>query len=124
MEHEISSHALRSLQQRKFNKLVVLLLAEDVKLFHNHPVTEAASARLSLCRDPTISACSELCQITLMHVAIFNRHHADEAQRMLLSAYTKDSDENVNEDIRSCLSQVLQGLCILKENMERKYRCC
>ena len=109
--HEISSHALRSLHQRKFSKPLVLPFAEDMKLLHNHLATIAQTSTQTLSKKPTASAWSELCQVTLTQVVIFNRRRGGEAQRMLMSAYCADSGVNVHDDIASCLSEVEHALC-------------
>ena len=109
--HEVSSHALRSLHQRKFNKPTVLPLAEDVKVLHSYLTAKASMCMESLSREPTVACWSDLCQITLAQVVAFNRRRGGEAERMLLSAYCSDSIENVNEDVSACLSRVEVALC-------------
>lgn len=109
-KHEISSHALRSLHGRKFNKPLVLPLAEDVKLLHRHLSEMAQRAMESLGDEPSEPAWCELCQVTLAQVVIFNRRRGGEAQRMSLSAY-HGNVENVNEDIEGCLSAFEKVLC-------------
>ena len=109
--HEISSHALRSLHQLKFTKPVVLPLAEDVKLLHNHLTSKAEACKQSLVEEPTSTAWSELCQVTLTQVVTFNRRRGGEAERMLMTSYWADNTENVNVDIGKCLSQVERALC-------------
>ena len=108
--HEVSSHALRSLHLRKFNKPVVLPLAEDVKKLHQYLTANAEASRLSLCQEPTVNAWSELCQLTLAQIVTFNRRRGGEAQRMLLSTYST-ANENLGTDVTKCLSQVEQALC-------------
>jgi hypothetical protein len=109
--HEISSHALRSLHQRKFNKPLILPLAKDVKLLHNYLSNLAESLKRSLLEQVTASAWSDLCQVTLTQVVIFNRRRGGEVERMQLSAFTANSFKNVSEDIEGCLSEVERALC-------------
>ena len=108
---EVSSHVLRSLRQRKFNKPTVLPLAEDVRLLHTYLTARGDACLHSLSDQPTIASWSELCQITLTQIVTFNRRRAGEAQRMLVSAYCSDNAENVNDDVRRCLSQIELALC-------------
>ena len=109
--HEISSHALRSLHQRKFNKPLVLPLAEDVKTMHNHLDEKARECVEALACTPTSSLWSKLCQVTLTQVVLFNRRRGGEAERVLLSVYNGSDVENVNEDVQKCLSKVERALC-------------
>jgi len=109
--HEVSSHALRSLHHRKFNKPLVLPLAEDVKLLHNHLTSRASECTEQLARSPSDVSWCELCQVTLTQVVIFNRRRGGEAQRMLLSTYLNSDVQNVNEDLETCLSEVERALC-------------
>ena len=109
--HEVSSHALRSLNQRKFNKPVVLPLTQDVKLLHKHLVAKAKASTESLCEEPSSAAWTELCEVTLTQIVIFNRRRGGEAERLLVSAYCARSNKNASEDLHACLSQVEQFLC-------------
>ena len=109
--HEISSHALRSLHQRKFNKPLVLPLAEDVKMLHSHLAKKAKACTEKLACTNSAAVWCELCQVTLTQVVIFNRRRGGEAERMLLSAYTSSNVPNVSEDVQNCLSEVERALC-------------
>jgi len=109
--HEISTHALRSLHQRKFNKPLVLPLAEDVKTMHNHLDEKARECVEALACTPTSSLWSKLCQVTLTQVVLFNRRRGGEAERVLLSVYNDSDVENANEDVQKCLSKVERALC-------------
>ena len=109
--HEVSSHALRSLSQRRFNKPTILPLAEDVRTLHDYLTTKGDTCLKSLSLEPTVAAWSELGQITLAQVVAFNRRRGGEAQRLLVSAYSSDAVQNVSEDVSSCLSRVELALC-------------
>ena len=56
--HEVSVHALRSLHQRKFNKPLVLPVAEDVKILHSHLDEKAKECVEALACTPTVSSWS------------------------------------------------------------------
>jgi hypothetical protein len=109
--HEVSSHALRSLYQRTFNKPLVLPLAEDIKLLHCHLTDKARVSQQKLREKVEASDWSDLCQVTLTQVVIFNRRRGGEAQRIQMSSYFAAASENVNEDIEGCLSNVEKTLC-------------
>ena len=109
--HEISSHALRSLHQRKFNKPVVLPLAEDVKLLHDYLAKKAEKCTQSLSNEPSSAVWNELSKVTLTQVIIFNRRRGGEAERLLLSTYCSAANGSTNEDVDVCLSQVERTLC-------------
>jgi len=65
----------------------------------------------SLHQQPTSAAWSELSQVTLTQIVSFNKRRGGEAQRMLLSAYCAENNENVSNDIRTCLSKMELALC-------------
>ena len=109
--HEISSHALRSLHQRKFNKPVVLPLAEDVKLLHDYLAKKAEKCSQRLSNEPSSAVWNELSKVTLTQVIIFNRRRGGEAERLLLSTYCSAANGSTNEDVDVCLSQVERTLC-------------
>ena len=69
---EISSNALRTLHTEKFNKPHMLSLAEDVKLLHRHLEQKAETTSSNLSNDPVMRDWSDLCQVTLAQIVIFN----------------------------------------------------
>lgn len=88
----------------------MLPLADNVKLLHVYLSPKAELCKQTLTEHMTAAAWSELCQITLTQIVIFNRRRAGEAQRMPLSLYTAGSSD-VSEDTEGCLSEVERALC-------------
>lgn len=83
----ISSQALSSLHEKKYNKPMLIPLVEDVKKLNIYLDTEAKRVCLQVKDNPHLYA--ELAQICLAQVILFNRRRSGEAERMTLSAFSE-----------------------------------
>lgn len=83
----ISSQALSSLHDKKYNKPMLIPLVEDVKKLNSYLEMEAKRVCLEVKDNPHLYA--ELAQICLAQVILFNRRRSGEAERMTLSAFSE-----------------------------------
>lgn len=82
----ISSAALGTLQQAKWNKPHVLPFTQDVSLLHKFLATERAKCMNGLEEEPNIKSFGNLAQVT--QVVLFNRRRQGEVSKMELQAFT------------------------------------
>jgi len=107
----VSSHALRTLQQRQWNNPKRLPLATDVKKLKEHLNSKAD---FNKCRPKTspddTQAWNELPKCTLVIVMLFNRRRSGEIERILLTSYD-NTVNGISSDATECLSEWEQALC-------------
>lgn len=84
LEERISAHALATLHNDKLNKQLLVPLAEDVVLLNNYLCTTAASLKESLKNGVDESKYSELAEVCLAHIILFNRKRSGEAARITI----------------------------------------
>jgi len=111
----VSSHALRSLRQSKFNKPTVLPLAKDVKQLQLYLKTSAKQHLDGLMDNVDVTKnWTELCRTTLTQVVLLNRRRGGEAERMLVASFLQaqqNRNTNFHDDIQESLSTVELALC-------------
>ncbi|XP_063067616.1 uncharacterized protein LOC134459242 [Engraulis encrasicolus] len=107
----VSSHALITLQQRKWNRADSIPLTEDVMSLQKHidQVEEEAKRDLDI-DDESATAWKTLCEALLAKIILFNRRREGEAAKMLLETYTNRNQAPVNADILSCLTKLEKHL--------------
>jgi hypothetical protein len=107
---KVSTHALSTLHERKWNKPLLLPLTEDIKKLHTHLDNEA-----NRCRSEPISKAVwyQLAQVLLAQIILFNRRRSGEVGRMKLSEYVKATESKIDmhDDVRSSLSALEKSLC-------------
>ncbi|KPP63619.1 hypothetical protein Z043_118102, partial [Scleropages formosus] len=107
----ISSHALSSLHQNKWNKPDVIPLTEDVCKLQKFLQKTEENAKQELEKNPSPSAWRSLCETLLAEVILFNRRREGEAAKMLLEVYETRSTAPVNADVYNSLTKLEQTLC-------------
>ena len=116
---DVSSHALRSLYTRKFNKPMILPLAEDVKVLHSFLENEARRTHERLLKEITAKDWQALCQLTLAELILFNRRRSGEVQRIPVSLFSLLKDKkDFNDDFLLGLSKIEVALCKLLKHIE------
>ena len=99
----ISSQAHRTLHTRMFNNPKRLPFVEDVVKLHHH-LSACAEEAKSLIKTDAVKGYSELAQVCLSQVSLFNRRRSGEAQRLKVSeincalkedARGRDEDEQI-----------------------------
>ncbi|XP_071329276.1 uncharacterized protein [Trachinotus anak] len=107
----VSSRALQTLKEGKWNTPQLLPFTEDVKKMHMH---------LDKCREeykgmlenlPNKKSWSKLANVTLCEVILFNRRREGEVSKMPLSAFTLRDTSGVHSDVALGLSELEQKLC-------------
>ncbi|KTF82298.1 hypothetical protein cypCar_00034305 [Cyprinus carpio] len=101
----ISSAALGTLHQAKWNKPHVLPFTQDVHLLHKFLATERAKCMKDLEEDPNIKSFGNLAQVTLTQVVLFNRRRQGEVSKIELQAFTSRNRTELNPDIMTGLTE-------------------
>ena len=106
----VSSRALGTLQERKWNAPDKLPIHEDVKRTASVLKNDLEQAKLQLRETPSIQNYVSLARATLATVLLFNRRRPGETERLTIETFGKRS-KSVNEEITQHLSQLEQELC-------------
>lgn len=108
---EVSTHALRTLNEQHRNKVRVIPLISDVTLMTQYLKKngEAAFTKLSLTGND-IDAWKDLNEVALTQLMLFNRRRQGEASKVTLQDYTKQHT-TTQEDLNHVLSPLEQKLC-------------
>ncbi|XP_042610370.1 uncharacterized protein LOC109051994 isoform X3 [Cyprinus carpio] len=101
----ISSAALGTLHQAKWNKPHVLPFTQDVHLLHKFLATERAKCMKDLEEDPNIKSFGNLAQVTLTQVVLFNRRRQGEVSKIELQAFASRNRTELNPDIMMGLTE-------------------
>ncbi|XP_048036265.1 uncharacterized protein LOC125261742 [Megalobrama amblycephala] len=107
----ISSQALNTLQQGKWNKGDTIPLTEDVMSLQNHLNCVERVAKQKLKEDENISDWKVLAETLLCQIILFNRRRVGEASKLLLASYASRSVKPPNEDVVKSLTKLEQQLC-------------
>eukprot|EP00105_Crassostrea_gigas_P014934 XP_011431779.1 PREDICTED: uncharacterized protein LOC105331337 [Crassostrea gigas] len=108
----VSSHAHSTLNEKKYNKHLIIPLVEDVKKLSNFLHQQAYGLRAEI-EVGKSDLYPELAQVCLAQVILFNRRRSGEAERMTVLAYNdalKGSGET-DPVILSTLNEFEKTLC-------------
>lgn len=115
---EVSTHALRTLAGNKRNKVKLIPLTSDVKLLTDYLKTKGKEAYEALdVNNRNFTAWSDLNQITLSQLMLFNRRRQGEVSKMKLSDF-EGQHSGIEEDITETLSPLEQHLCQVLKRIE------
>ncbi|XP_029934175.1 uncharacterized protein LOC115378143 [Myripristis murdjan] len=106
----VSSNALKTLDQKKWNSLKMLPLSEDIKKLHDHLKRLEQVTKKALIEEPSQRSWSELSQVTLTQLILFNRCEG-EASRMQVTAYLGRNQHNMHDEVLESLSPFEKKLC-------------
>ena len=106
---EITSKAIYTLEERKYNKSVSLPLVEDIKTL-NEFVNHQLKIHTSFLKQGNIESYKEVTQYVLVSLILFNRKRAGEAQRITVENFEQGCATTLNEDISNSLSAIEQAL--------------
>jgi hypothetical protein len=121
---EVSTAALRSLNDRKLNKVTVLPLARDIKRLSEFLSQMVTSSMQKLNSGDSSSECISslvtLTEATLAQIVMFNRRRAGEVSKMKISMYKDATDRSHTSvsDFQQHLSPVEQHLCHVLTRIE------
>lgn len=107
---EVSSRALGTLEERKWNRPDDLPRNEDVQKVTDALRTELTEAEERLKENPTMKNHANLSQAALASIILFNRRRPGETSRLTVEDYLK-RDTSVNEEVIAGLSPMEQNLC-------------
>lgn len=107
----VSSNALKTLYQKKWNQPQMLPFTEDIKTLHGHLKTLEAANKKSLQASPARRAWNDLSQITLAQLILFNRRRSGEVSRMEMSTYLHRNNAPMQDEILKTLSPFEKKLC-------------
>ncbi|XP_029685193.1 uncharacterized protein [Takifugu rubripes] len=110
-EEFISSAALNTLKEAKWNMPQILPFAEDVKLLNFHMEKQQSVAERMLRISPTPENYAALAQVTLALAITFNRRRAGEVSRMLLTAFRSRDKSVLHDDVAICLTPFEKKMC-------------
>ena len=107
----VSSQALRTLSEAKWNAPQLLPFAEDVKKMHQYLVIKRKACQTNLEEEQTKKHWAELAKTTLCEVILFNRRREGEVSKMSLAAFTLRDTSVTHPDVELALSDLEKKLC-------------
>ena len=91
-EYRVSHHSLTTLHERRFNKVHVPPLAEDMTHLRNYIDEKIANESKSLKDNPTAQSWTLLAKVLLARAIMLNRRRGGEASKLLLVSYNNRPD--------------------------------
>lgn len=107
---QVSSIALKTLREKKWNKPGMIPIVEDIVMLHKHLDGKASSLTKDLNNESPANIWYSLAKVVLTQIILFNRRRSGEASRINVEnclALTNDC----NEDIAGSLSPLERKLC-------------
>lgn len=112
----VSSNALKTLYQKKWNNPQTLPLSEDIKKLQDHLKCLEENNKRALLKNPSQRSWNELSQVTLTQLILFNRRREGEVSRMEVNTYLQRNKQTMQDEILESLSPFEKKLC---ENLTR-----
>lgn len=110
-EEFISSGALNTLKEAKWNMPQVLPFTCDVKLLNFYMENQQHVSERMLRISPTPENYAALAMVTLALAITFNRRRAGEVSRMLLTAFRSRNKSALHDDLAICLTPFERKMC-------------
>ncbi|KAL6480301.1 hypothetical protein MHYP_G00113340 [Metynnis hypsauchen] len=107
----ISSHALRTQREVKWNAPLVLPFTEDVKRLHLYLDQKQEEFFQKLSEDASSMNWTLLAKVTLAQTILFNRRREGEVSKMPLTSFASRSTDDLHEDVALALSELEKKLC-------------
>ncbi|KAL6467410.1 hypothetical protein MHYP_G00252140 [Metynnis hypsauchen] len=107
----ISSHALRTQREVKWNAPLVLPFTEDVKRLHLYLDQKQEEFFQKLSEDASSKNWTLLAKVTLAQTILFNRRREGEVSKMPLTSFASRSTDDLHEDVALALSELEKKLC-------------
>ncbi|XP_063042777.1 uncharacterized protein LOC134437210 isoform X2 [Engraulis encrasicolus] len=105
----ISASALRTLEEAKWNKPLLIPFTEDVKKMHLHMEKKQKHAYQRLMSENSSKNWRELASVTLAQLILFNRRREGEVSKMRLSAFNV-TDDPLHSDVAEALTALEKKL--------------
>ncbi|XP_046691727.1 uncharacterized protein LOC124376601 isoform X2 [Silurus meridionalis] len=107
----ISSHALRTQREVKWNAPLILPFTEDVKMLHLYLDQKQEESFEKLSSDASSKNWTHLAKVTLAQTILFNRRREGEVSKMPLTSFINRNTDNLHEDVALALSELEKKLC-------------
>ncbi|TDH15908.1 hypothetical protein EPR50_G00014460 [Perca flavescens] len=107
----VSTHALRNLKEAKWNAPTLLPFTEDVKRMHKYIDEQRIEYQTKLLEAPNKKSWSDLANLTLGEIILFNRRREGEVAKMPLKAFTVRDTASVHPDVEIGLTDLEKKLC-------------
>lgn len=119
---DVSSNALKTLQEEKRNRRNILPIADDVKIFSEHLKTTAEEQfkMVDEMKDSKVpvNAWKKLSGIVLAQLILFNRRRSGEVSRMKVSEYMSKQTADEGSQFESILTGFEKKLCFIMPRVE------
>ncbi|XP_030604910.1 uncharacterized protein LOC115793884 [Archocentrus centrarchus] len=116
----VSSYALRTLNEAKWNAPQLIPFADDVRKMHQYLDTKRIECQRNLKEEAVKKNWAELAKITLCEVIIFNRRREGEVSKMPQNAFTLRDTSVTHPDVELALSELEKKLCKHFQRIEIK----
>ncbi|XP_077121903.1 uncharacterized protein LOC143784261 isoform X2 [Ranitomeya variabilis] len=107
----ISSAALKSLKETKWNTPQLLPFTEDVKKMHLYLDEKLQEYYNLLSTAPSVKKWTLLAKVILAQLILFNRRREGEVSKMFLSSFTSRDTSHLHDDVALALSDLEKKLC-------------
>ena len=107
---EVSSRALGTLEERRWNRPDKLPSTEEIQRVQSVLEEELRAAKATLEDAPSLATYGRLAKAVLTSVMLFNRKRPGETSRLTLESYAS-KNRDVNDDVVKHLSPLEQDLC-------------
>ena len=107
----VSSNAVKTLKQKKWNQPQTPPQAKDVTMLQAHLKKQEELHKNDLIHHPTKTAWGELAQVTLTQLILFNLRHAGEVSRMEVKTYMQRNKGSMQDEILASMSKVERASC-------------
>ncbi|XP_041914388.1 uncharacterized protein LOC121679609 isoform X3 [Alosa sapidissima] len=106
----VSSSALKTLSEAKWNTPQLLPFTEDVKKMHMYMDQKQKEAYQQLTNEKSSRNWVDLAEVTLAQLILFNRRREGEVSKMRLTAFT-ETDVPLHADVAEALTALEKKLC-------------
>ena len=112
-KYAVSSHALRTLEEQKWQRPSVLPLTDDVVKLQKRLEREASEIRQEMAQCVTKERWFRHCKVTLAQVTLFNRRRGGEVQRLKVNSFRDQTQGTAatDDDVLQSLSTFEKHLC-------------
>ncbi|XP_051960647.1 uncharacterized protein LOC127628031 [Xyrauchen texanus] len=107
----VSSNALKILYQKKWNSPQMLPLAEDIKKLQDHLKCLEKVNKKAHIDHTSQRSWSDLSQVTLAQLILFNRRREGEVSRMEVKTYLQRNKQMIQDEIMESLTPFEKKLC-------------
>ena len=102
---KVSSIALRTLSDNKFNKVEIMLVTEDLLQLKKKLLEGIGRNTKALCKYPSLEIYRKLANLIVSRIVIFNKRRSNEAEKMKIEQYQNRArwEEGLLKEVSSSL---------------------